>query len=123
MRRVVLAIAGTVAGLVVLLTFKSHTVTSALSTAAPAGTAGPGAPPEPPAEPGRQTEQAGAPPRARPAGPVAAGLPRRAVAHRPGRPRVRVTPQARASSPAISRTRSTGRSRSRRRSRPARSSK
>ena len=41
MRRVALAIAGTVAGLVVLLTFKSHTGTSAVS-AAPAGTAGPG---------------------------------------------------------------------------------
>ena len=41
MRRVVLAIVGTVAGLVVLLTFKSHTGTSAVS-AAPAGTAGPG---------------------------------------------------------------------------------
>jgi hypothetical protein len=42
MRRVVLAIASTVAGLVVLLTFKSHTGTSALSAAAPAGTARPG---------------------------------------------------------------------------------
>src|SRR5450755_2619194 len=42
MRRVVLAIASTVAGLVVLLTFKSHTDTSALSAAAPAGTARPG---------------------------------------------------------------------------------
>jgi hypothetical protein len=41
MRRVVLAIAGTVAGLVVLLTFKSHTGTPGVS-AAPAGTAGPG---------------------------------------------------------------------------------
>ena len=41
MRRVVLAIAGTIAGLVVLLTFKSHTGTSAVS-AVPAGTAGPG---------------------------------------------------------------------------------
>ena len=41
MRRVALAIAGTVAGLVVLLTFKSHTGTSAVS-AAPAGAAGPG---------------------------------------------------------------------------------
>jgi hypothetical protein len=41
MRRVALAIAGTVAGLVVLLTLKSHTGTSAVSTA-PAGTAGPG---------------------------------------------------------------------------------
>jgi hypothetical protein len=41
MRRVALAIVGTVAGLVVLLTFKSHTGTSAGSTA-PAGTAGPG---------------------------------------------------------------------------------
>ncbi len=41
MRRVVLAIAGTIAGLVLLLTFKSHTGTSAVS-AAPAGTAGPG---------------------------------------------------------------------------------
>jgi hypothetical protein len=39
MRRVVLTIVGTVAGLVVLLTFKSHTGTSAVS-AAPAGTAG-----------------------------------------------------------------------------------
>ncbi len=42
MRRVVLAIVGTVAGLVVLLTFKSHTGTSAVSAVAPAGTAGPG---------------------------------------------------------------------------------
>ncbi len=42
MRRVVLAIVGTVAGLVVLLTFKSHTGTSAVSAAAPAGPAGPG---------------------------------------------------------------------------------
>lgn len=41
MRRVALAIAGTVVGLVVLLTFKSHTGTSAVS-AAPAGTASPG---------------------------------------------------------------------------------
>ena len=41
MRRVVLAIAGTIAGLVVLLTFKSHSGTSAVS-AAPAGTAGRG---------------------------------------------------------------------------------
>ncbi len=41
MRRVALAIAGTVAGLVALLTFKSHTGTSAVP-AAPAGTAGPG---------------------------------------------------------------------------------
>lgn len=44
MRRVAPAIAGTVAGLVVLLTFKSHTGTSAVS-AAPAGTAGPGGSP------------------------------------------------------------------------------
>ncbi|MGO9781210.1 MAG: FMN-binding protein [Streptosporangiaceae bacterium] len=42
MRRVVLAIVGTVAGLVVLLTFKSHTGTPAVSAAAPAGAAGPG---------------------------------------------------------------------------------
>lgn len=42
MRRVVLAIGGTVAGLVVLLTFKSHTGTSAVSAAAPGGTAGAG---------------------------------------------------------------------------------
>ncbi len=42
MRRVVLAIVGTVAGLVVLLTFKSHTGTPVVSAAAPAGAAGPG---------------------------------------------------------------------------------
>ncbi len=94
MRRVALAIAGTVAGLVVLLTFKSHTGTSAVS-AAPAGTAGPGGSAGTSSRAGTTNGAGGTAARARPAGPVAAGLPRLAAAHHPGRPRVRVTPQAR----------------------------